>query len=54
LLDVLSDKVWQNHSDAKIQKRLRSLYAKPSFDLLNLQADDNWQSAFEAIALLKS
>jgi beta-N-acetylhexosaminidase len=49
LLGSLSDKVWQNHSDETIQQRLHALYAKPTFDVDDLEATTDWQQANEAI-----
>ena len=49
LLNSLADKVWKNHSDEKIQKRLNSLYAKPSFEVGNLEKFTEWKDSRLAI-----
>ena len=49
LLNSLADKVWKNHSDEKIQKRLNSLYAKPSFEIGSLESSNEWKDSRLAI-----
>ena len=52
LIENLSDKVWRNHSDEIIQNRLKTLYAKPSFDTQKLQSSAQWQAAVESVTAI--
>lgn len=54
LLESLNDKVWKNHTDDVIQNRLKSLYAKPTFDLQNLQSLNEWQFAVDSVSVLNA
>ena len=45
LLSNLNNKVWKNHSDSKIQDRLKTLYAKPGTIRDDLESSREWQEA---------
>ncbi|NNC96560.1 MAG: beta-N-acetylhexosaminidase [Gammaproteobacteria bacterium] len=45
LLDGLSERVWQLHNSPEIQSRLQRLYAKPKFDVHQLEQLDEWHAA---------
>jgi len=55
LLDNTENKIWQQHAEsAVIQKRLASLYAKPTFSLSELKQSAQWQEASSSMQVLKS